>query len=106
MSHVEAWTSTFLSSGNRDVSPPVELRWGIWDFLELQQGRWTSHRVVRGNLGFHSSRCRGIRPYLGSRGEFSVLSTCGGKHRIPFELEWGSGNTSQIATGESRLLSS
>ena len=49
LSHVEAWTSTFLSSGNRDISPPVELRWGIRDFLGLQQGSWTSHRVVRGN---------------------------------------------------------
>ena len=36
LSHVEAWTSFFLSSGKRGVSPPVELRWGIRDFLELQ----------------------------------------------------------------------
>ena len=38
----------------------VELR----IFLELPQGSQTSLRVVRGNSGFHSSHCRGVRPYL------------------------------------------
>ena len=67
LSHVEAWTSAFPLSGKRGVSP-VELRQGIWDFLELQQGSQTSRCVMRGNSGFHSSHCRRIRPYIGSRG--------------------------------------
>ena len=39
-------------------------------------------------------------------GELVVLSTCSGKHGVPFEFRWGSGDTSRVATGESGLLSS
>ena len=37
-------------------------------FVEVQHGSQSSFCVVRGNSGFHSSRCRGIRPYLKLRG--------------------------------------
>ena len=39
-------------------------------------------------------------------GLLGVLSTCGGKHGVPFEFRWGSGDMSPVATGESGLLSS
>ena len=124
LSHVEAWTSTFLSSGKRGVSPPFELRWGIRDFSELQQGSWTSCHVVRGNSGFHSSHCRGIRSYLGSRGNSlsfplvagnsGFLLSCDGDLGIhlmwqqgsqdSLELRWGSRVSSRFAAGESGLL--
>ena len=48
-------------------------------FLEDQNGRQASHPVVRGFLGFHCSRCRGIRTYLKLRG-----------HSVSFVPEAGS----------------
>ena len=33
------------------------------------------------------------------------MSFCGGKHGVPFEFRWGSGDTSRVAAGESGLLS-
>jgi len=56
-------------------------------FLEVQQGSQTSFLVVRGNSGFHWSRCKGIWPYLELR-ESSVLLTCGRNLGVPLELQW------------------
>ena len=75
-------------------------------------------------MGFYSSQCRGIRPYLRSRGNslsFPLaagnswfLSSCDGDLGIrlawqqesqdSLELRWGSRVSSQFAAGESGLL--
>ena len=47
-------------------------------FLEVQQGRQTSLCVVRGYLGFHSSRFRAVRPYLELRGNLVSLKIVSG----------------------------
>ena len=60
-------TPPLLSNCKRGVKPPVELMRRIGLFLEVQQGSQTSLHVVRGNSRFHSSHCRGIRPYLEMR---------------------------------------
>ena len=67
-SHFEAWNSFFLSSCKSGVRPSVELRWGTWAFLQVQEGSQTSLHLMRGYLGFHLSHCRGIWAYLELRG--------------------------------------
>ena len=58
-------------------------------FLEDQHERQASHPVVSGYLGFHWSRCRGIRTYLKLKG-----------HSVYFFLEAGSAGSTQDSTGE------
>ena len=58
-SHFEAWNSFFLSSCKSGVRPSVELRWGTWAFLQVQEGNQTSLHLLRGYSGFHLSHCRG-----------------------------------------------
>ena len=58
-SHFEAWNSFFLSSYKSGVRPSVELRWGTWAFLQVQEGNQTSLHLLRGYSGFHLSHCRG-----------------------------------------------
>ena len=79
----------FLSSFNRGVRARLILRHGtplssrvvkgfsgilsrlsreLGLFPEVQQGSETFLHVVRGNLGFHWSRCKGTWPYLELRG--------------------------------------
>ena len=67
-SHFEAWNSFFLSSCKSGVRPSVELRWGTWAFLQVQEGSQTSLHHMRGYLGFHLSHCRGLWAYLELRG--------------------------------------
>ena len=86
MSCVEAWTSPFLLSGKRAVSPPVELRQGIQDFLELPQGSRISRSVVRGNSGFHSRAAGESGLILGRWGTY-----------CPFHLR-------QVTRGSSRVV--
>ena len=68
MFRVEAWNSAFLSSCKSCVKTPVEFRRELGLFLEVQQESQTSVRVVKENSEFHSSQCRGNRPYLELRG--------------------------------------
>ena len=58
-----------LSHGTQLSSQVVEgvqgscrIRWGTGHFIEVQQVSQTSLPVFRGNLGFHLSQSRGIRP--------------------------------------------
>ena len=44
--------------------PPVELRRGTWAFSRGATGASDLHSCVRGDSGFYSRRCSGIRPYL------------------------------------------
>ena len=109
----EAWNSVFLSSCKSGVRPPVELRQGTSAFFFFFFWRCnrevTSLRVVMGYSGFHSSRCRGINPYLDlsgnsvscrilaesqdssrvSIGEKCLHLRCKGKVRIPLIPRWG-----------------
>ena len=56
--------TAFLSRCKRGIMPPVEFRQGLVLFLEAEHRSQNSLCVVRGYLGFHSSWCRGSRPYL------------------------------------------
>ena len=73
--------------------------WELSLFIEVQQGIQTSVRIVRGYLGFHVSRCRGIKPYLelrqnlvsfrpaaGTKGLLSSRIRGIGSH---LEMRWG-----------------
>ena len=62
-------------------------------FQEYQHGRQASHHVVKGYLGFHWSRCKGIRAYLELRG-----------HSVSFFLEAGSAGSIRNSTSETGLL--
>ena len=66
----QAWNSAFLSSCKRGVRPLIELRWGMLTFSRVQPGSQTSLHVVRGHLGFLSSQCMEVSPYLELRGSW------------------------------------
>ena len=88
--------------------------------LELPKGSQASFRVVRGNLGLLSSRCRGLGPHLTLRGEtrgFShmvflvagssgFLSSCEGDVKEPLMLPQGSQPSFQVARENLGFLSS
>ena len=95
-SRLAAGNSGFLSSYDRDYGVPLELKEVSQAFyhvvagvplecigdigvpLELKQGNWASSRVVRGNSGFHSCCCQGIRVYLELRGNLVFFGLASG----------------------------
>lgn len=116
LTRFEAWDATLLSRCKRAVRPPVEFRRGLVLFLKLQRGSQNSVHVARGSLGFHLSRCRGIRPFLELRGNsvsFRLVAGTSGflssfnRSDIPtLEVRVERGDSSQVEVGESALISS
>ena len=82
LTRCEAWDAAFLSRCKRGVRPPVEFRRGLVLFLELQRVNQNSLHVVRGSLRFHSSWCRGIRPFLELRGNSGSFRLAAGTPRF------------------------
>ena len=54
----EGLNSTCVSSCQRDVRPPVQMRWGPRAFLGSPQRIQTSLHLVRLKTSLHSSHCR------------------------------------------------
>lgn len=74
--------------------------------FELWQGTRGSSQVVKGISVFLSSCNRGVRPplkFVGNSGFFSICIMGVGPH---LELSWGTRVSSQVAGGDSELLSS
>ena len=75
--------------------------------LESQQGNLASSPVEVGNSGFLSSFSGKLRiPLELSWGNSGFISSCNRVVRSPFELRRGIWVSSQVAAGESGLLSS
>ena len=97
-------------SCERGVTTPVELRWGTQNFSRVATRESELPHVVRGNSGFHSSCCKGIRHYLQLRGNSlsfphvarntGFLLTCNGDLGIPFKWQHGSQNSTRAEVGK------
>ena len=70
----EALNSAFLSNCQRDVRPPVELRWGTTAFSRVSTGDSDLPSSCDMKHDPNLSHCREIRPYFES-GKLGVHST-------------------------------
>ena len=69
--------SWHLSRWKRGVRPPVELSRDLGLFLEAPRGSQSSLHVVSWYSGWHSSCCRGLRPYrewTGTSGSLQMVA--------------------------------
>ena len=116
MSCVEAWNSTFLSSCERGVRPPVEFRWGTWDFSRVATGESDLPSSCEGKLGVPFESLQGNK-FLSIVGGISVsfrlvvgitgfLSSCSVDLGIPLEWQQWSQDSSRVEVGKSCFLSS
>ena len=73
-SHFEALNSACLSKCQRDLRPPVQMRWSLGLFLGSPQDIQTSLHLVRGKMILPSSQCMEIGTSFES-GHLGVHST-------------------------------
>ena len=78
----EALKSVFLSRGERDVRPPVQMRWKRMVSLGSPQGIQTCLHLVRWKTSLNLSHCREI-VYSFESWPLGVHSTWDRKHRVP-----------------------
>ena len=78
----EALNSACLTSCQRDVGPPVAMKWRTRAFSRVPKGTQTSLHLLRWKTSLHSSHCREFRPYF-ELGHPGVHSNWGSKLRVP-----------------------
>jgi len=85
-SSIEGVIACLFSSCRGEPRVPIELWWEPQGTSHVASGNQASFRVLRGNSGLLSSRCRGIGPHL--------------------KLRWDTRGSSPVTTGISGFLSS
>ena len=96
----------FFSSYDRKLGVPLELQRGSQGTFQVAYGESGPLFSCKGELGIALKSLQ-WNP-ASSRIEGEILwfsSSCGGKHRVPLELQRGSQGTSRVAKRESSLHS-